>query len=175
MKLRKLEKKERKKKYPRNPNRPRKRSLKKEISEYNLSSSATAALPGLFMFTTSAEPCWDIVSALLRLASPAGRGPEYSLVMKTPVLQLFGGAAGTRDRPRGVSRWVHPFFFFWVSGTGGRWWSHDVLAGRLVSPTDVAGLAEEVVTQGVAPVLRRLRRQGCPAALGARGERKATF
>lgn len=39
------------------------------------------------------------------------------------------------------------------------------LAGRLVPPADVAGLAEEVLAQGVAPILRRLRRQGCPTAL----------
>lgn len=42
-----------------------------------------------------------------------------------------------------------------------------VLAGRLVSAADVAGLAEEVVAQGVAPALRGLRRQGRPTALAA--------
>lgn len=45
-----------------------------------------------------------------------------------------------------------------------------VSAGRLVAPVDVAGLAEEVVVQGVAPVLCQLRRQGHPTALGAGGE-----
>lgn len=47
-------KKKKKQNHPRKPNRPRKRNLKKEISEYNLSSAATPALPGLFMFMTSA-------------------------------------------------------------------------------------------------------------------------
>lgn len=50
-----------------------------------------------------------------------------------------------------------------------------VLAGRLVSAADVAGLAEEVVAQGVAPALRGLRRQGRPTALGARGESGGTY
>lgn len=40
-------------------------------------------------------------------------------------------------------------------------------AGRLVPPADVAGFAEQLLAQRVAPILRRLRRQRRPAALAA--------
>lgn len=67
--------------------------------------------------------------------------------MKTPVLQLFWGAVDTRilvDAPH-------------LGSGAGRWsLNHGVLAGRFASPADVAGLAEEVVVQGIAPVLCQL-------------------
>lgn len=62
------------------------------------------------MFPMSAEPCRNTTSAPLHLASPAHQGPGYILVMKTAILQLFGGATGTWVRLQGASRWVHPLF-----------------------------------------------------------------
>lgn len=139
---RELEKKEKKKpnKHPKKPNRPRKRSLKMERSKGNLGCCGSAALPGLLVFITGAEPC--------------GRGSRLPLGDENSAPAAIWGCSG---HPPGASPWVHPPIL--VSGAGRQRLSclQGVSAGRLVAPADVAGLAEEVVVQGVAPVLRRLR------------------
>lgn len=120
----------------------------------------------------SAELCRDI-STILHPASPPGHGPGDILVMKTQFCSNLEVQQALR-----VSHGAHPSGStpFLVPGTGrGRLMSCRVSAGRLVAPADMAGLAEEVVVQGVAPVLCQLQRQGHPAALRAKGEKEATF